>query len=53
MFQAAYMGMQPMVLYQTPGDKHVVAGTLFHVDGNNVIEAAVRKAVDKRVSYGV
>lgn len=50
---AGYMDTQPMVLYQTPDGKHVIAGTMFNANGKDVTEAMLGKAVDKRMSEGV
>ncbi|WP_407792403.1 thiol:disulfide interchange protein DsbG [Pigmentiphaga litoralis] len=42
---AAHAGGRPVALYLTPDGKHVIAGTMLDVDGQDVTKAALQKAV--------
>ncbi len=42
---AGYIGQRPISLFVTPDGKHVIAGTLLDVEGNEVAESALQEAV--------
>lgn len=49
---AAHAGGQPVALYVTPDEKHVIAGTLLDAEGNDVNRAALQKAVNGKLLAG-
>lgn len=44
---AAYMGQEPVALFVTPDGKHVIAGTLFDADGQDLTSKPLADAVAK------
>ena len=44
---AGYLDRMPYAMYLTPDGKHVLVGSIFDADGENMTEAALKKAVAK------
>ena len=49
---AGYTGQHPVALYVTPDGKHVIAGTMFDAEGNEVAEDALEKVVRGPMTAG-
>lgn len=50
---AAYAGQQPLAFYATPDGKHVIAGTMFDLKGQDVTETALEQAVRGPMTAGL
>lgn len=50
---AGHAGTEPVALYLTPDGKHVIAGTLFDVNGKNLTTAGLEKVLAKPMAEAV